>query len=392
MNLLRRILLPVVLGAFLGLIIIDLYPRFRTPPAPVVNQVEIKQVATPAEDKPANQIKLGVGKSSGPVSYADAVKKAQPAVVNVFSDKIVTRQWHPILDDPFLQRFFGLRGQPLQQRIQSSLGSGVIVSEQGYILTNNHVIADADVIRVALQDGRDFDAQLVGTDLDTDLAVLHIEAKGLQSITLGNSDQASVGDVVLAIGNPYGVGQTVTMGIISATGRNLTNSAFEDFIQTDAPINPGNSGGALVDAVGNLVGINTLIYSKSGGSQGIGFAIPIHIARDVMLEILKNGYVVRGWIGVDTQTLTPDLAARVGIEYVDGQIITGLFRDGPAHKAGLLPGDVLVAINDQPATEGREIVNTVAKTKPGEMIHLVVNRAGKNYRVDVVSGTRPNQR
>ncbi|HET8707950.1 MAG TPA: trypsin-like peptidase domain-containing protein [Pseudomonadales bacterium] len=390
MNLLRRILLPVVLGALLGLVIIDLYPRLRAPVAPVVNQVEIKQVAAEAADKSPTPAKLPAGKKTGPVSYADAVKKAQPAVVNVFSDKIVTRQWHPIMDDPFLQRFFGLRGQPLQQRIQSSLGSGVIVSENGYILTNNHVIADADVIRVALQDGRDFDAQLVGTDVDTDLAVLHIDAKGLSAITLGNSDQASVGDVVLAIGNPYGVGQTVTMGIISATGRNLSNSAFEDFIQTDAPINPGNSGGALVDALGNLIGINTLIYSKSGGSQGIGFAIPIHIAREVMLEILKNGYVVRGWIGVDTQALTPDLAARIGIDYVEGQIITGLFRDGPAHRAGLLPGDVLVGINDQPTTDGKEIVNTVAKTKPGDVIHLVVNRGGKNYKVDVISGRRPN--
>jgi len=387
MNLLRRLLLPVLLGALLGLVIIDLYPRFRTPAAPVVKQVEIKQIA-PEED--SAMPKLGIGRQEGPVSYADAVKKAQPAVVNVFSDKIVTRQWHPILDDPFLQRFFGLRGQPLQQRIQSSLGSGVIVSEQGYILTNNHVIAGADAIRIALQDGRDFEAQLVGTDLDTDLAVLHIDATSLSAITFGNSDQANVGDVVLAIGNPYGVGQTVTMGIISATGRNLSNSAFEDFIQTDAPINPGNSGGALVDAMGNLIGINTLIFSKSGGSQGIGFAIPIHIARDVMLEILKNGYVVRGWIGVDTQALTPDLAARIGIEFVEGQIITGLFRDGPAHKAGLLPGDVLISINDLPAVDGREIVNTVAKTKPGDTIHLIVNRAGKHYKVDVISGTRPN--
>ncbi len=388
MNLLRRIALPIVLGVGLGLIIVDLYPRLRAP-APTVNQIEIKQVAeSPAQSSdqsaPAKQV--------GPVSYSDAVKKAQPSVVNIRSDKIVTRQWHPILDDPFLQRFFGMQGQPLQQRIQTSLGSGVIVSPEGYILTNNHVIDGADQILVSLQDGRDLQAQIVGTDPETDVAVLHIDVTGLPAITMGNSDTTSVGDVVLAMGNPFGVGQTVTMGIVSATGRNLGNSAFEDFIQTDAPINPGNSGGALVDAFGNLVGINTAIYSKSGGSQGIGFAIPVHTARDVMLDILKNGFVVRGWIGVDTQDFSPELAARIGTEYVEGQIITGLFRDGPAHKAGLQPGDVLVGINDQTTINAKQIMNIVAKTKPGEMIHLIVNRSGKNYKVDVISGTRPTQR
>lgn len=387
MNLLRRIALPIVLGVGLGLIIVDLYPRLRTP-APTVNQIEIKQVA----ESPAPNGNPSSAKQVGPVSYSDAVKKAQPSVVNIRSDKIVTRQWHPILDDPFLQRFFGMHGQPLQQRIQTSLGSGVIVSPDGYILTNNHVIDGADQILVSLQDGRDIQAQVVGTDPETDVAVLHIDVTGLPAITMGNSDTTSVGDVVLAMGNPFGVGQTVTMGIVSATGRNIGDSAFEDFIQTDAPINPGNSGGALVDAFGNLVGINTAIYSKSGGSQGIGFAIPVHIARDVMLDILKNGFVVRGWIGVDTQDLSPELAARIGIEYVEGQIITGLFRDGPAHKAGLQPGDVLVGINDQTTINAKQIMNIVAKTKPGEMIHLIVNRSGKNYKVDVISGTRPTQR
>jgi serine protease DegS len=255
---------------------------------------------------------LPVGTS--PVSYATAVEAAAPAVVNIFTTKVVTQRVQPLFDDPLLQHFFGDRLAVPRKRLETSLGSGVVVSPQGYILTNHHVIVDADEILLAFPDGRTATATLVGSDPDTDLAILKVSLSGLPAITLGRSADLRVGDVVLAIGNPYGVGQTVTQGIVSAVGRTqLGINSIEDFIQTDAAINPGNSGGALVDAYGRLVGINTAIFSRSGGSQGIGFAIPVDLAKGVMRQIIETGHVTRRWLGIELQDMTPTLAESFGL-------------------------------------------------------------------------------
>ena len=267
--------------------------------------------------------------------------------------------------------------------MESSLGSAVIMSAEGYLLTNNHVTAGADQIIVALRDGRETIAQLVGSDPETDLAVLKIDLKNLPAMTLGRSDGIRTGDVCLAIGNPFGVGQTVTMGIISATGRNqLGLNTYEDFIQTDAAINPGNSGGALVDAAGNLIGINTAIFSKSGGSQGIGFAIPTKLALEVMQSIIEHGQVIRGWLGVEVKALTPELAESLGLGETAGIVVAGVYRDGPAARGGLLPGDVILTIDKQEASDGRRSMNQVARTRPGQKISIVVLRNGQKVNPD----------
>lgn len=319
-----------------------------------------------------------LARNSGPVSYALAVNKAAPAVVNIYTTKIVERKTHPFFDDPFFRRFFGRGNVPKRQRMQSSLGSGVIVHEEGYVITNNHVVASADEIVVALQDGREGFAKIVGTDPETDIAVLKIEMEQLPTITLTTSESIAIGDVVLAIGNPFGVGQTVTMGIISATGRNqLGLTTFEDFIQTDAAINPGNSGGALVNAYGDLIGINTAIFSKSGGSQGIGFAIPSDLAKQIMLEIVQHGSVIRGWLGIEVQQLTPALASSFGLEKNTGVLVAGIHRNGPAHQAGLQPGDVLLQVDNRPVLNGREVMNQITQTKPGSLIQIEVLREGQ---------------
>jgi serine protease DegQ len=279
------------------------------------------------KEAPANS----VGAQS---SYRGAAQKAMPSVVNIYTSKEIQRARNPLLNDPFLRRFFGEQSNQRTER-QSSLGSGVIVSAEGYILTNNHVVESADEIDVALADGRTAAAKVVGTDPETDLAVIKINLPNIPAITLGQPDDTKVGDVVLAIGNPFGVGQTVTMGIISALGRNnLTDNAFQNFIQTDAAINPGNSGGALVDINGNLLGINTAIYSQSGGSVGIGFATPVSTVKAVMEQIISQGQVVRGWIGVEPQDITPELAESFGLKQKSGAIIAGVIRGGPADKAG----------------------------------------------------------
>jgi serine protease DegS len=269
------------------------------------------------------------GMSVGPASYADAVQRAAPAVVNVHTAKVITRRVHPLLEDPIFQHFFGDRFTQSRREVQTSLGSGVLISKQGYVLTNNHVIDGADEIKVLLADGRSAQAKVVGTDPDTDLAVLRIETESLPAIVIGNSKNLRVGDIALAIGNPFGVGQTVTFGIISATGRDhLGINAFEEFIQTDAAINPGNSGGALINASGELIGINSAIYSRSGGSQGIGFAIPINLAKGVMTQIIEQGHVVRGWLGIEAQDLTAALADSFGMPDTNGVLISGVLRDG----------------------------------------------------------------
>ncbi|MBC3936401.1 Do family serine endopeptidase [Undibacterium rugosum] len=322
-------------------------------------------------------------------SYRGAAGKAMPSVVNIYTSKEARRSGNPLLNDPFLRRFFGdQQGQRTER--QSSLGSGVIVSAEGYILTNNHVVESADEIEVALTDGRKARAKVVGTDPETDLAVIKIEMSNLPVITLGNSDQAQVGDVVLAIGNPFGVGQTVTMGIVSALGRtNLADSAFQNFIQTDAAVNPGNSGGALVDANGNLLGINTAIYSQNGGSVGIGFAIPISIARQVMESIISQGQVVRGWIGVELQDITPELADSFGLKMKSGAIITGVVRDGPAFKAGMKPGDILLTVEGKNVTSTTELLNLVAQLKPGNHAKIKVLRSSSEPTLDIAIGKRP---
>ncbi len=332
--------------------------------------------------------------SEGPVSYAHAVERAAPAVVNVFTSKTITRRAHPFFDDPVVRQFFGdnLIVPPMQQK-QSSLGSGVIISKEGYLLTNNHVVAGADEIQVALRDGRTMNATIVGTDPDTDLAVLKIKKDNLPAIPLGQSNRLQVGDVVLAIGNPFGVGQTVTMGIVSATGRSrLGLTTFENFIQTDAAINPGNSGGALINAHGELVGINTAIFSRSGGSQGIGFAIPLALATGVQEDIIEFGSVVRGWFGLEAQNLTPVLAESFGLADDAGTVVAGVFRDGPADRAGLRPGDVLYEIDGQGIADNQNLMNRIAGYRPGEKVEVKFIRDGKRKRTVVEIGQRPSRR
>ncbi|NOX75978.1 MAG: PDZ domain-containing protein [Gammaproteobacteria bacterium] len=326
---------------------------------------------------------------SGPVSYAQAVDAAAPAVVNVYTTKVITERVNPFFNDPLFRRFFGDRPAP-RQRLESNLGSGVIVSDKGYVITNNHVIAGADGIEVALRDGRSASAQLVGTDPETDVAVLKIDLDSLPTITFSGTKKLRVGDVALAIGNPFGVGQTVTLGIISATGRDRVGiNTYENFIQTDAAINPGNSGGALIDAHGNLVGINTAIFSRSGGSQGIGFAIPASIAREIMSQLIETGRVTRGWLGVETQDITPALAESFGLRDVTGVIIAGIQRSGPAARAGLRPGDIIIKINDNPTTDSKTTMNQIARIAPGDTLRITILRNGHEIQTEAVVGQRP---
>lgn len=314
-----------------------------------------------------------------------------PAVVNVFSSKDGSLPPDPRAKDPLFRYFFGDRNARRQQEEPAAnLGSGVIVSSEGYILTNQHVVDGADQIEVALADGRTATAKVTGSDPETDLAVLKINMTNLPTITLGRSDQSRVGDVVLAIGNPFGVGQTVTMGIISALGRNhLGINTFENFIQTDAPINPGNSGGALVDVNGNLLGINTAIYSRSGGSLGIGFAIPVSTARNVLESIITTGTVTRGWIGVEPQDVTPEIAESFSLAQKSGAIVAGVLQGGPADKAGIKPGDILMSIDGEDITDTTKLLNVVAQIKPGTPAKVHVVRKGKELDVTVVIGKRP---
>jgi serine protease DegS len=330
------------------------------------------------------------GLTGRPFSYADAVDRAVPAVVNIHTAKTITRRVHPLLDDPVFQQFFGNQFSRSRKEVQTSLGSGVLISRQGYLLTNNHVIDGADEIQVLLADGRSARATVVGTDVETDLAVLHIDIDKLPAIIIGDSQNLRVGDVTLAIGNPFGVGQTVTFGIISATGRNkLGINAFEEFIQTDAAINPGNSGGALVNARGELIGINSAIYSRSGGSQGIGFAIPIDLAKGVMTQIIEKGHVVRGWLGIEAQDLTPQLAESLDIPGVEGVLIAGVLRDGPADKAGLLPGDVVTAINDEAMTDARAAMKIISGQQPDASIDISGIRKAESFTLRVRVAQRP---
>ncbi len=322
-------------------------------------------------------------------SYNDAVARATPAVVNIFTSKDARMQSHPFMDDPLFRRFFGDQS-PNERRKESSLGSGVIVSTDGYILTNHHVVEQADEIEIALADGRRATARLVGADPETDLAVLKAEIKDVPSIAFGTAEGLRVGDVVLAIGNPFGVGQTVTMGIVSALGRtHLGINTFENFIQTDAAINPGNSGGALIDASGNLIGINTAIYSRTGGSQGIGFAIPESVAKQVLQQIVSNGTVTRGWIGVEAQDLSQELADSFGLKSASGALIAGVLRGGPAEKSGVKPGDILKEVEGKQVTDVAGMLNLVAALEPGSTATLSILRNQNPVQVRVRVATRP---
>jgi serine protease DegQ len=333
-----------------------------------------------------NAAAADAGAPVSPGSYRNAASRAMPAVVNILTSKAV-RKRHPLSKDPFFKRFFGDRDE---EDDQSSLGSGVIVSPQGYILTNYHVVEGADEIQVVLPDGRKAAGKLVGSDPETDLAVVRIALDKLPVVALGQMEQAKVGDVVLAIGNPFGVGQTVTMGIISALGRNnLHINHFENFIQTDAAINFGNSGGALIDTQGNLLGINSAIYSQTGGSVGIGFAIPVSTARSVLDAIIKDGHVVRGWIGVESQEITPEMAHSFGLDRDTGAIIAGVVRNGPADKAGMKPGDILLSVDGKPVKDTNEMLNLIAQLSPGGQSTLRILRKSRESDLQLTVGKRP---
>lgn len=371
---------PLVSGVLFALLVLQASPSFTFSSPKATQQLENQQPVTSLKSK---------------LSFAPAVKQAAPAVVNIYTSKLVAQRRNPFLDDPFFQQFFGRdffgqQPQEKQRRMQSSLGSGVLVGK-GYILTNHHVIKGADEIKVALQDGREALAKLIGSDPDSDLAALAIDLPNLPSINLADSDQLEVGDVVLAIGNPFGVGQTVTQGIISALDRSsLGINTYEDFIQTDAAINPGNSGGALINPLGELIGINTAIFSRSGGSQGIGFAIPSNLAGQIMQDLIRQGYVTRGWLGIEVQEVTSALAQSLGLKTTQGILIAGLLREGPAYQGGLRPGDLITHINKQPTLAGRQSLNLIASLKPNSQASFTFIREGKKLTKTLTVGQRPN--
>ncbi|TDJ64670.1 MAG: PDZ domain-containing protein [Proteobacteria bacterium] len=379
-SILSYIVRAVVLGLAIAFVLTIVWPdllHLKT------NSVEIRQALPTTVSRP----------DFGPVSYAAAVENSAPAVVNINTAKVVSVRRHSFLNEPLFERFFGRSLDDLitpQQRVETSLGSGVIMSDSGYILTNHHLIEGADEIQVSLRDGRTASASVIGKDPETDLAVLKLDLENLPAITVGQSEGLRIGDVVLAIGNPFGFGQTVTMGIVSATGRTkLGINTFENFIQTDAAINPGNSGGALIDANGNLVGINTAIYSRSGGSQGIGFAIPVSLAQNVLQDIIQHGRALRGWLGFEARAITPELARSLGLLDTRGVLVVGILRDGPAHQAGLQPGDVILTIDDKTIAEAGDALLAISSRKPGSRIKLHITRNDIELDLEAVAIERP---
>lgn len=363
---------PVICGLLAAIIILDHYPRLLNPDS------------TPQQSQVS-------ASGSGALSYADAVARAAPAVVNIYTSKVIRQELPAALNDPFFRFFLKRNNLGQQERVQRSLGSGVIVTPAGYILTNNHVISGADEILVLLQDGREALATLVGADPETDLAVLKIDLDNLETITVGDPAQAMVGDVVLAIGNPYGFGQTVTQGIISATGRyGLRLTTYENFIQTDAAINPGNSGGALVDAEGRLLGINTAIFTRTGGSQGIGLATPSDLAVRIMADLIQYGKVIRGWLGIEVQALHPAYAQAHHLPMNNGIVVTGTYPGGPAQQSGLKPGDIITHINGQPVGDGQAGMNYIAATRPGEKVAIAGYRGNEPLNLSATTGVRPD--
>jgi serine protease DegQ len=348
----------------------DLLPRLTQRAS---NVVLLQETATPVQADRVN-------------TYADAAKRAMPAVVNVYTSKALPQR-HPLVDDSLLRRYFPDLADRMPQRA-TSLGSGVIVSTEGYVLTNHHVIDGADDIQLVLADGRQLRARVKGIDPESDLAVLKADGEQLPAITFGTLDRLQVGDVVLAIGNPFGFGNTVTMGIVSALGRNhLGVNRFEDFIQTDAAINPGNSGGALVDSAGNLVGISSTIYSQSGGSLGIGFAIPVSLARTVLEQIIRDGEVTRGWFGIEPREIGRDAAHALAVE--GGVLVGNLVRDGPAERAGLQVRDVVLEIDGKPTRDTSSLLSRIAELAPGAPAKVKLWRDGKPLELEVTVGRRP---
>ena len=342
------------------------------------NVVEIRETAQPAATLPAAPGRL--------VSFSDAARKAITSVVNISATRQVRRR-SPVFEDPVLRRFFGERFNTPETQL--SLGSGVIVSREGFILTNSHVVEGVTEIQVTLHDGRTVPGKIVGSDPETDLAVVRISASGLTPITFGQSEQLRVGDIVLAIGDPFSVGQTVTMGIVSAVGREIgAANPFGSFIQTDAAINPGNSGGALVDGNGNLVGINSLIFSRSGGYQGIGFAIPVSLARRIMEQIIETGAVTRGWFGVEVANITPELAESLGLSGTRGAIVGGIERGSPAERAGIRLGDVIVAVGERNVQDLTATLNAIADIPPGKTVQVKVARKNQEVTLAVTVGKR----
>lgn len=390
---------PILTGVLLAALLLFAFPdtlpnpftrapstTSQVPASPLVN------VSDQVSSRPAPEIRQAapLSRDQGPASYSSAVSQAAPAVVNIYSSRIVERDQHPLMSDPFFQQFFSGDDATTHQRMLSSLGSGVIISHDGYVLTNHHVINGADEIQVALRDGREVLAEVIGTDPESDLAVLRIDLEDLPVIEIADSADVAIGDVALAIGNPFGVGQTVTMGIISATGRNhLGLNAYEDFIQTDAAINPGNSGGALINPEGALVGINTAIFSRSGGSQGIGFAIPANLAHSVLDELVTQGRVIRGWLGIEAQALSRELAASFGLRTPQGVIIAGVSSGGPADKAGLEPGDILLSVNGQTVLDARTTMSNIASIPPGTTLPITIVRGGERIDISLEVGERP---
>ncbi len=363
---------PVLLGLFVAAMLVLVFPEFRTSP-------DSRDLIS----EPSQTSRLDTW--SGPASYASAVSRAAPSVVNIYTRKVNRASQHPLLNDPFFRRLYNYQ----QQRIQSSLGSGVIMQADGFVVTNNHVVDDVDEILVLLYDGREVPAVIVGTDPETDLAVLKLQADQLQPISVGEPTQAKIGDVVLAIGNPYGVGQTVTQGIVSATGRNgLGLNTFENFIQTDADINPGNSGGALIDAYGNLLGINTAKISRSG-SAGISFAIPADAVEKVLNDIIQYGRVIRGWLGMDAFPLTPQIAKQLQLGISNGLVVQAVFNGSPAYSANIRPGDIVISINGMPVTDRHSSVSQIAEVMPGKPIELEILRKTETFSVTAVAGSRP---
>ncbi len=362
---------PVLTGLFVAALLMLMFPQFRG------DSTDFNNLAQ--KDDTASSDWLG------PVSYAAAVRRAAPSVVNIYTRKLRREKTHPLLNDPFIRRFFNYQ----QQRLQSSLGSGIIVRDDGFIMTNNHVVANVDEIVVLLYDGRDVPAKIVGTDPDTDLAILKIDVDQLQPISIGDAMDAKIGDVVLAIGNPYGLGQAVTQGIISATGRNgLGLNTFENFIQTDADINPGNSGGALVDVYGNLLGINTAKLDRSGAA-GMSFAIPVNEAQKVLNDIIQYGRVIRGWLGMDATPLNQDLARHFNTSTTRGLLVNGVFNTGPAQKAGIRPGDIVIGINGTAVTDRHSSASQIADVMPGQPIKLEILRGIETFTLTAIAGTRP---
>ena len=365
---------PVLTGLFVAAVLMLVFPEFRGQSASTDNK----------ESMDLRDSNLDSG-WSGPVSYSSAVSRAAPSVVNIYTRTVTKSTKHPLLNDPFFGRLYNRQ----QQRIESSLGSGVIMQSDGFIMTNHHVIDGADQILVLLYDGRTAAAVVVGTDPETDLAVLKINASQLQPISIGDPAQARIGDVVLAIGNPFGVGQTVTQGIVSATQRNgIGLNTFENFIQTDADINPGNSGGALVDVYGNLLAINTASLNQSG-SAGISFAIPADTAEKVLEDIIQYGHVIRGWLGMDAFPLNPQVSKQLNLPVNNGLLVRGVFNGGPSHRAGIQANDIVISINGSPVTDRHTSVSQIAEVMPGKTIELEILRQGKTFEVTAVAGTRP---